>query len=300
MKLADAYAEFTYAKDHTPASQQWYRSRLTAFFAWLGEQDIDQLEAINAPLVRRYIDQRRRAGTLSSHTLHGHARAIKAFLNWAASDDLIDERLPRRIAMPVKEQYVIATFTPDQISRLFAAAAKTPTPLRDKALLSVLLDCGTRAAELCGLLLDKTVLTADDSYITVAGKGRKSREIGLGSRSRLALAKYLHRERGASASPYVFLTRSGTPLRTEGLDRLLYRLRDAAGVEHFNGVRVSAHTFRHTFAVAYLTNGGDLYKLSRLMGHSTVTTTEGYLKSFKARDARMGMSVLDSMSGKGR
>jgi len=84
-------------------------------------------------------------------------------------------------------------------------------------------------------------------------------------------------------------------LTPEGLDRLLYRLRDRVGRQHFNGVRVSAHTFRHTYAVRYLEQGGDLYKLSRLMGHSSVVVTEGYLRAFTARAARQGGSVLDNL-----
>jgi integrase/recombinase XerD len=67
------------------------------------------------------------------------------------------------------------------------------------------------------------------------------------------------------------------------------------GAEHVAGVRVSAHTLRHTFAVTYLAGGGDLYKLSRLLGHTSVTTTEGYLRAFRARDARRGRSVFDRM-----
>jgi len=51
-------------------------------------------------------------------------------------------------------------------------------------------------------------------------------------------------------------------------------------------VRVSAHTFRHTFARMFLEQGGDLYKLSRLMGHTDVKTTERYLKEFTSREAR--------------
>jgi integrase/recombinase XerD len=57
---------------------------------------------------------------------------------------------------------------------------------------------------------------------------------------------------------------------------------------------------RHTFAVSYLASGGELYKLSRLLGHMFVTTTEGYLRAFQARDARRNSkSVLDSISWTG-
>ena len=49
---------------------------------------------------------------------------------------------------------------------------------------------------------------------------------------------------------------------------------------------MSAHTFRHTFAKFYLQRGGELFKLSREMGHSTVQVTEIYLKDFRSSEAR--------------
>jgi integrase len=52
------------------------------------------------------------------------------------------------------------------------------------------------------------------------------------------------------------------------------------------GVRVSAHTFRHTFAKMYLEQGGEVFKLSREMGHSDVKTTEVYLRDFNSTEAR--------------
>lgn len=82
-----------------------------------------------------------------------------------------------------------------------------------------------------------------------------------------------------------------------GLDEMLVRLRDWTGQPAlFRSVRVSAHTFRHTFAVSYLRAGGDIYQLSLLLGHSSVKTTEIYLKDYKATAARAaGISVLDSL-----
>lgn len=56
-----AFTEFFLSKDHTAASRKWYTSRLHAFFAWAGEQGVTTLDGVTAPLVRRYVDERRTA-----------------------------------------------------------------------------------------------------------------------------------------------------------------------------------------------------------------------------------------------
>jgi site-specific recombinase XerD len=295
MHLEDALLEFALSKDHSPASQAWYRSRLGTFTTWLTEQGVDTVEGITAPLVRRYLDERRttpgkHGKLLDSHTLHGHARAINTLLRWAALEGLLDERLPRRITMPKRAEKLLPVLTPDQIRRLMLACEGS---LRDRAILSVLLDTGIRASELCGLTLDRVVMGQDDAYLIVHGKGRKTREVGLGRQSRQLLHRYIHRARhGRPDNQAVFLARGGGALSPEGLDRLLYRLRDRAGLK---GVRTGAHVFRHTYAYTYIALGGDVLRLSRLMGHTSVSTTQGYLTAFTASDARHGQSVLDGL-----
>jgi site-specific recombinase XerD len=303
MQLHAVLIELSYAKDWTEQSRKWFTSRLNAFISWANDQGVTEIESINAPLVRRYIDYRRTAISktgkpLSSHTLNGHVRAIKDMLSWAAQEDLLDEKVVKRIALPKKDKKVIPVFTEKQIDLLFAACERGETAeyiARDKAILALLIDTGIRANELCTLTKDRVYFADGDAWILVNGKGRKQREVGLGKRARQLLHRYIHRYRHARRDmAYVFIAKGGEALTPEGLDRLLYRLRDRAGRENFQGIRVSAHTFRHHHAVSYLQNGGDLFKLSRLLGHSTVSTTGGYLEAFNSRDARKGSeSVLD-------
>ena len=198
--------------------------------------------------------------------------------------------------MPRVDIKVIETFTPDQIKALLKACEKEYTDalrVRDVALISVLIDTGIRATELLTLTVDHVFLDKEDPYIKVYGKGRKEREVGLGKAARLALQRYINRYRPRTDLPYVFLSRYAIQLTRSGLNTLVYRLGEWA---HIEGVRCSPHTFRHTFAVTYLMKGGDVYKLSRLMGHTSVAITEVYARSMKARDARSGgRSILDNL-----
>ncbi len=75
---------------------------------------------------------------------------------------------------------------------------------------------------------------------------------------------------------------------------MLDRKKQECGLE---GVRVSPHIFRHTFAKMYLQRGGEIFKLSRELGHSGVQVTETYLKDFKSTDARQDHSNFSPIAG---
>lgn len=103
---------------------------------------------------------------------------------------------------------------------------------------------------------------------------------------RKVLYKWLARHEYA----LVFPTRQGTRLIQRNLLRELKAVGRQLGVM---GVRVSFHTFRHTFAVSYLRAGGNLYYLARILGHSSVKTTERYLESLGVEDLQ---AVHDKLS----
>lgn len=302
LSLDAAYVELCYAKNWTPKTRRWYDERLGRFLRWAKQAGVTDLSDVTAPLVRRYLDDLRttpnhRTGQpLDTYTTHGHARAVRTFLFWAASEDLLDEKIPKRIALPRREQKVLKVLTDEQLERLFESAKRTDTPLRDTAILSLLLDAGLRASELTGLRVDDVTFTPTDCWLLVHGKGLKQREVGLGRRARAALHRYLHRERHAGPEERrIFLGKQG-PMTPSGLDQLLYRLRDAAGEQHFKGVSVGAHRWRHTHAVRALEAGTDIYTVSKAMGHAEVTTTEGYVRAVNQRKLRqLAISPLDTL-----
>ena len=310
MQVSDAAEEFRFALlKLSPGTQRWYLKRLEMFCSWCAEQGLE-LEHLKRKGIATYLDQLKTTPSAytgkirSSATIHGHARAIRAFLNFCAKDDDLQHVLSsptvKNVPMPRIEKKLIETLTDEHIHAMFAACDKEFLPhlvVRDRAILSLLLDTGIRASELCGLTLDCVFLRQDDAFIKVFGKGSKWREVGLGTQARTALHRYITRHRHASREEqHVFIGRFKNPLLVDGLKQLLYRLAEFA---HLEGARVSAHIWRHTYAMQYLKNGGDVYKLSRLMGHEHVGITELYLKALKQRDARQtGISVLDTFKGR--
>jgi site-specific recombinase XerD len=112
MRLEAAITELGYAKDWTRQTRKWYDSRLGAFVCWAHAQSVNELEQITPPLVRRYVEhlQIRPAkcgAVLDSFTVHGHIRAIRTLLFWAVEEELIDEKISRKIKPPKREQKVL-------------------------------------------------------------------------------------------------------------------------------------------------------------------------------------------------
>ncbi len=279
------------------------RQRLGYFVEWCEQQGVTTLEAITPNVLRLFVvhlqgvkayEHNPRRPTedkpLSPLTVKGYMLIVQAFFSWCEREGLLEGRPnpARRIPRIKVPKYVIHTFTPEQMAAMLDACdLETPLGYRDFATLLVLMDTGIRVSELCGLTLEDV----HDGYLTVFGKGGKEREVGLGPTASRALWKYIHLHRPQLANSeherHLFLGNRGIPMLRNGVNQALERIGLRAGLA---GVRMSPHTFRHTFARGWLQNGGEIFKLSRVLGHSEMQTTQVYLKDFQSREARMDHS----------
>ncbi len=227
---------------------------------------------------------------LSPLTIKGYMLIVQALFSWCEREGLLDGRPnpTRRVPRIKVPKYVIETFTPAQMAAMLDACdTDTALGFRDYAMLLVLMDTGIRVSELCGLTLNDV----HDGYLTVFGKGAKEREVGLGPTAARALWKDLHQHRphliNSEQERHVFVGYRGIPLLRNGVSQLVQRIGERAGI---SGGRISPHTFRHTFARGWLENGGEIFKLSRVLGHSEMQTTQIYLRDFQSREARVDHS----------
>lgn len=219
---------------------------------------------------------RPQGGFLSGHTINAYLRALQAFWAWLKREDFIEGDPFTRLKIPKTPQKVIPIFTEEQLRRLFAAIdTTTPAGYRNYTIILTLLDTGIRCSELTSLKL--TDVNLDSRLLKVWGKGSKERLVPIGAKVQKALWKYLACYRPEPATPrydQVFLTRDGHPLTKDRLEFIVEHYGKKAGI---TGVRVSPHTFRHTMAVTFLRNGGDVFSLQRILGHSQLEVLRGYV-----------------------
>lgn len=222
--------------------------------------------------------------TLSVNSVRGYVRVWKVFFNWCYQEELISSNPVDRLKLPKPEKKVKPTLEPAHMERMLAACdMTTPMGFRDYVFLLLLFDTGIRLNEIRMLKL----VDVHDGYIKVFGKGRKEREIGIHPEVSKLVWKYIHKFRHPKDpnDPYLFIgvCRGHGPLARTSVNFFLKRIQRASGLEH---VKISPHVFRHTFAKLYLSRGGDLFKLSRELGHSDVAVTKIYLEDFGSVEAR--------------
>ncbi|GER87820.1 tyrosine recombinase XerD [Dictyobacter vulcani] len=237
------------------------------------------------------------ARALSVSSVRGYIRVWKVFFSWCYQEELIEKNPASRLAAPRPTKKIVPTFTMDHIQLMLSTFdLTTDMGYRDYVILLLLLDTGIRLGEISLLKLSDV----HDNYIKVYGKGRKEREVGLHPEVSKLIWKYIHKFRHPAKlnEPMLFIDCSkrshGSALNREGVKSILKRLKIETGIVD---IRLSAHTFRHTFAKMYLQQGGELFKLSREMGHSDIQITKTYLEDFSSTDARKDHASFSPIAG---
>jgi integrase/recombinase XerD len=196
-------------------------------------------------------------------SLNSYISGLNSFLRWANREG----HLPELVTIPkIKcETKIISTFTPEQVRRLLAYRPKSESNRRVYALACLLLDTGMRISEASGLL--KGDFDFDNLLAKVRGKGGKHRLVPMSLELRKILYRYLQRQ----PFHFAFATRNGTRPTRRNLTRDLYCLCRKVGLPP-----KGFHTLRHTFAVNYLRNGGSVFHLQKILGHSTLEMSRRY------------------------
>ena len=287
-KLMLQYEAFNRTEGKTEKTVQWYNLSLHLFNEFLKKNNHSTLlRDLDLELIRTYILylQKRpkfeghpfipnRDERLSPVSIENHVRALKGFFNWLHKEGYTEEAVLARLKSPEVPRVLIEPLNDVELAAIFSALdAHTSSGARDVCVATLMLDTGIRATE--AITAQAKDVHIEDGYLKVMGNGQKERIVPFGSASQRSLLKYFYHFRADPVHQGIgnfFLTLDGYPMSYNALRLVMKRLAARSGVEHLH-----AHLLRHTFAVNYLVNGGDLFTLQQILGHTTLEMVRRYV-----------------------
>jgi site-specific recombinase XerD len=266
------------AEGLSPNTLRLYGQAVTFFSRWLESEGREAtVDEMNRAAIREWLAVI--SDTHEPGTVKVRYRGLYRFCGWLVDEDELPSNPMNTLSQPTLKAKPVPVISDDELTALLkACAGKQFNDRRDEALIRLLLDCGVRISEACGLKTDQ--LDLDQGLAIVKGKGNKVRPIYFGARTARALDRYVrmraqHRWAHLDA---LFLTQRGALSPDGARERVKIRAQ-LAGIDHVN-----PHRFRHTFAHDFLMSGGQERDLKRLAGWSSDVMLERYGAS--AADAR--------------
>jgi len=292
--------------DLSPHTLTLYKKCLAHLVRYLKDPALEQMKPEHLIAYMTYLEKEYRPTNAKTDRLSGYARdnhwkAIRSFMGWCQKRlgiSRIDLDLPR----PAFAEEEIIPYCEDEVRQILAACLYTkmaatdgrksfkmrrPTATRDRAIILLLLETGIRLGELSRLKIEDVNLTAGEIHVRPFRTGKKSKPrtipIEKGCKRVLWLYQTQQRQDALYCEPFF-------PIAYHTVQSLFMRIEERTGIPD-----VHAHRFRHTFAIQYLRNGGNIFTLQRILGHATLEMCRRYLAIAMSdiKDAHRRASPVD-------
>lgn len=208
---------------------------------------------------------------------------LKAFIHFLLLQDLIDFNPFDKLETTIKEPLLLPKTIPlGVIAKLISFSyqqivfAKSDyqirSAVRNTAILEMLFATGARVAEICTLRSDNVDLLGNS--VKFYGKGSKERIIPIENFAVLSILRKYHSlfEKEISVSGYFFVNKLGRRMTEQSVRNMINSYCQLCGVE----MHITPHMFRHSFATFLLEEDVDIRYIQRMLGHSSITTTQIY------------------------
>lgn len=208
---------------------------------------------------------------LQQSSINAFLRNMKSFCFWAVEEGYIDSfKCPiKQVPTKVKEVYTV-----QELEKLMVKPAVTDFyNFRAYCLISLMLNTGARRRTLSEIRIKD--LEVEEGYINFnTTKTNKVVRLGLERKTRRDLAEWLQYwrlDKGAEEDDFLFCNEFGGQLSPNSITYTIARYNKEHGVE-----KTSVHLFRHTFAKMWITSGGDIITLAKVLTHSELEMVQRY------------------------
>ncbi len=282
-ELLFSFKQHLQALGRSPATVDLYTDQARCFLQTVAADDI---KAVSKSDIETYIeglyDHKTDQGKpYTTGTICVKVRAVKRLFEYLETANTIFINPAESIREPQKQRSLPRNvLTRKEMNKILDQPnLGLMTGIRDRAILEVFYSTGIRLEELCGL----TVFDADlqGGMLRVnKGKGGKDRVVPMGKHAIKCLREYITKARPRLTKKnrkarHLFINRYGNPSSGQVVAIMIRTFARQAKLKK----RVTAHTFRHTFATALVKNGADITAVQKMLGHVDLKTTQQYIRS---------------------
>lgn len=281
MLLKFAYDDFIADrrfKNTTERNIQNYRQLLAPFIEYCIARGLNNVADVRYSHIRGFLLECQEKGNKPS-TINSKIQRIRAFYNYLIEEKIVTENIALKVKQQ-KEDVKIDVFTDEQIYQMLAyyrslrRKEKTYFSYRGYMLIVLLLGTGLRRKEVIQLKwcdVDIVNLT-----MNVYGKNRQYETVFLTEKlaKELTIYRVFCKQYFGHENEYVFLNRDNAPMTDFSISQLFDNLRLKM---NFKDVRVSPHTFRHTFCHRLAMSGMSAFAIQKMMRHKDISVTMRYV-----------------------
>lgn len=219
--------------------------------------------------------------------------SLKAFFHYMEYKEILAENPFVKLDIRFREAKLLPKTIPFHsiqafLCTLYAQKAQATSEyqqrccIRDIAVIELLFATGMRISELCSL--KPSDIDLESNNILIYGKGAKERVIQIGNQEVIAALKF-YKETFRSdidSCGYFFVNRLQHKLSDQSVRFMINHYAELAGISQ----HITPHMFRHSFATLLLEQDVDIRYIQRMLGHSSISTTEIYthVSSSKQKD----------------
>lgn len=264
---AEEFLETCKALNYSPFTVTYYRNTLHNFSLFYDLEN--DLSTIDLKLVKKYETCLVERG-LSGKTVKTYITGLRTILYYFMKEGWLE---PFHIPAPKIDEKIKDVYTDDELRKLLKKPdinKCTFATYRNWVLVSYFIGTGQRLNSVINIK-NKDIDLSNETVVLHKTKARKDVLLPLPHSLVKILREYMRIRKG-DMNDYLFCTQYGCQMTNGGVIDAIRAYNRSRGVE-----KTSVHLFRHTYAKNYLNNGGNVFKLQKLMAHSDLMSTQKYL-----------------------